>query len=281
TFDLIVDSMSALRKLARQISQFDGVQLIYDGTVSFMRSVFPAVLISRFFGKSVELGYYPARSVEKIPAVHYKIMTFCSNVIVGTRYMQRELARRKVKSDVKMPPIDLSSYPVRTITEVQPRLVVVYDGTEDSAKLCAMLAFYLVQQKYPRTELTIAMSEANNEKMPDQILELLQSGISLSVNLKNESYAKEFGQSDIFLNCSYLETAPLELLAAMAMGLPSISFETYGAREIIENGTNGFLIRHNDHSQLADRIIELIENRELVSKVSTEAAKIRAKFSVL
>jgi glycosyltransferase involved in cell wall biosynthesis len=106
------------------------------------------------------------------------------------------------------------------------------------------------------------------------------SGVDYISPKNSGEVGKIYAQADIMLNCPSSESAPITLLTGMAMGLPSISFETYGAREIIENGINGIMIRHNDHNQLADEIIRLIEEPPLVKSISKEAVKIREKLSI-
>ncbi len=255
TSGIIAESVASVRKLARLIPQFDSIQLFYDGTVSFSKSIIPAVVISRFFGKGIALLYYPGQIIDEIPRTHRKVMSLCSNVYVGTRYLQRELAKRNVESEVLLPPVTVNSIPVRTISRVQPHILLVHESATDAGAICAAKAAAMVKQKYPRTELT------NLTEVPQE-------------------FRKAFADADIFVNCSASESAPAALLAAMASGMPSISFETYGAREIIENGVNGFLIRHNDHNQLADSIIKLVEESALVSKVSQEATKLKDKLAV-
>lgn len=62
---------------------------------------------------------------------------------------------------------------------------------------------------------------------------------------------------------SYREGLPLVLLEASALGLPMISFDIEtGPDEIIVNERNGFLIPPYDLDNMAERIEELIEDKE-------------------
>jgi len=277
---IMADSITSIRKLIRLIPRFDSIQLFFDGTVSFAKSVFPAVVMARFFGKSVALFYYPDPAADEIPPTYRKTMSLCSQVYVGTKYLQRELAQYKVKSEVLPPPVNFDSWPVRVIDEVQPHLLLVHNSAIDSGAICAIRAFIMVKHKYPRTTITVVTQDSIRWMMG-----VMQLGQNIQghdyVNPDNEpEFRRAFSQADIFVNCSQSESVPPALLAAMASGLPSISFESYGAREIIEYGMNGLLIRHNDHNQLANEIIRLIEEPALAAQISREAAKIRRKLSV-
>jgi glycosyltransferase involved in cell wall biosynthesis len=52
----------------------------------------------------------------------------------------------------------------------------------------------------------------------------------------------------------------MSILEAMASGRPVISTNIGGARQLVENGHNGFLVSPGNIEELAGRIIELLEN---------------------
>ena len=67
----------------------------------------------------------------------------------------------------------------------------------------------------------------------------------------------------IFVMTSRYEGFPLALVEAKAIGLPAVSFDCRtGPSELIEDGVNGFLIDCFDVEQMAERICELIEDRQ-------------------
>ena len=277
---IMADSITSIRKLIRMIPRFDSIQLIYDGTASFCKSILPAVVISRFFGKGAALLYYPDQIVDEVPFTHRQAMSLCGHVYVGTRYLQRKLARYNVKSEVMLPPGSVDSLPVRAITAVQPHILLVHNSAVDSGAICIMRAFIMVKRKFPRTTMTVVTNEP--VRWPMEVMQLGQSiqGHDYVSSRNEQDIIRAFAEADLFVNFSTSETVPSALLVAMASGLPSISFETYGAREIIKNGINGLLIQHNDHNQLANEIIRLIEEPVLAASISKEAVKIRARFSV-
>ena len=62
---------------------------------------------------------------------------------------------------------------------------------------------------------------------------------------------------------SRYEGFPMALLEGMGNGLPLVSFDIEtGPNEIIQNGRNGFLVNFDDIETMAERVNELIENRE-------------------
>ncbi len=78
-------------------------------------------------------------------------------------------------------------------------------------------------------------------------------------------------KSSIFVNTSRWEGFGLVITEAMECGLVPVSFSTDGPSEIITNGKNGILIECYDIDKYANAIIELIEDKERLLKMSLKA----------
>ena len=86
---------------------------------------------------------------------------------------------------------------------------------------------------------------------------------------------------DVFALPSLSESCPNALLEAMAFGLPCVATAVGGVPEIIEHGTNGLLCAAGNETELANRILLLIRDKELRRKVSSQAARtVRERFAV-
>ena len=87
--------------------------------------------------------------------------------------------------------------------------------------------------------------------------------------------------SDIFILCSEMESAPITLLESMSSGLPVIAAEVGGIPELITNGKNGFLVPPKSPKNLAEKILELIKDKDLRIKIGSQARKtVINKFTV-
>jgi glycosyltransferase involved in cell wall biosynthesis len=69
---------------------------------------------------------------------------------------------------------------------------------------------------------------------------------------------------DIVVHTSLLEGLARVLPQAIMMEKPIVSFDLDGAHEVIKNGVNGFLIKPEDEVELAEKIIYLCNNPNLI-----------------
>ena len=78
---------------------------------------------------------------------------------------------------------------------------------------------------------------------------------------KNE-LAVYLAASDIFVLNSGYEGFSHQILEAMAAGVPVIASAVGGNKEVITQGDNGFLVRHNDEFNLVEAIKTIWQNSE-------------------
>lgn len=73
---------------------------------------------------------------------------------------------------------------------------------------------------------------------------------------------------DIFCLPSLQQGFGIIMLEAMALGRTAIASGVGGVLSIIEDGVNGFIVPPSDSRALADKIMELLNDRELANKVA-------------
>ena len=87
-------------------------------------------------------------------------------------------------------------------------------------------------------------------------------------------------QTDILCLPSYREGLPKALVEGAAVGLPIVTTDAVGCREVVEDGLNGFLVPIKNIDELANKISILIRDGSLRKKMGAESFKIaRSKFS--
>ncbi|MGA9381629.1 MAG: glycosyltransferase, partial [Phormidium sp.] len=83
-----------------------------------------------------------------------------------------------------------------------------------------------------------------------------------------------YHQADLFVLPTYSEPFGWVFIEAMAAGLPIIASRVNAIPEIVSHGETGFLIQPGDRTDLANRIQQLIENRNLSREMGTKGRQI-------
>jgi len=134
-------------------------------------------------------------------------------------------------------------------------------------------SFKIINDKFPNTKL-VMVGDGPLEQVCIKLIDSLglTDKIDLAGYQKNsKAYYKTF---DIFMLSSHYEGLPYALLEAMSMGIPSIGTNVVGIKDLIINGTTGYLAEEEDYQGLADAAITLLNRPELLTEFSQNAKKI-------
>jgi len=86
---------------------------------------------------------------------------------------------------------------------------------------------------------------------------------------------------DLFVQSSLTESLPLVVLEAMVAGKPVIGTNVGGLPEVIEHKKTGLLVEAGNAQELADSIIFMLNNRELMDDMGKASMKlVRERFSI-
>lgn len=90
-----------------------------------------------------------------------------------------------------------------------------------------------------------------------------------------EDVEEKYEKSRIVISTSfYGEGFPRTILEAMAYGKPVIATNNVGNKDAVVNGKTGYLLEKHDIDSFANKIIEIIDNNNLLLELGTEARKI-------
>lgn len=87
-------------------------------------------------------------------------------------------------------------------------------------------------------------------------------------------------ESDIYLHTATYEPLGLVLLEAMAAGLPVVTLDGKGNRDLIEQGKNGYMIYEQDAEVFAQTIIDLWNDKQKYLEMSTYAQEYAKQYDI-
>jgi len=101
----------------------------------------------------------------------------------------------------------------------------------------------------------------------------LKDRVIFTGKLSRTDVLKILAMTDLFVLSSRWEGFGRATAEAMALGKPVVSTDTDGSREVVEDGKTGILVPIKNPTLLADAILDVLENPELMAKMGEEGHK--------
>ncbi|WP_319470153.1 glycosyltransferase family 4 protein [uncultured Trichococcus sp.] len=86
--------------------------------------------------------------------------------------------------------------------------------------------------------------------------------------------------ADVAVSSSNQEGLPVNVMEAMAIGLPLVVSACRGNRDLVEDGRNGFLIREDDPAMYAEKLATLYFDEKLRESMKQESAAMIQDYAV-
>ena len=132
-------------------------------------------------------------------------------------------------------------------------------------------AFEVLARQFSNLNLTVLGAGVPADAVLSAFPEALRARVEVVSSATEAESANIFARSDMFVLPSLLEGTPLTLIEAMASGLPIVTTETCGMRDVIRDGQNGCLVPIRSPQALAATTTKLIENPDLRKTLGRQA----------
>src|SRR5699024_3130419 len=138
----------------------------------------------------------------------------------------------------------------------------------------------LLKQSHPNVKLLLAGEGPKLEACRNLAQEL---GLNDTVTFLG--FQKELERllqlCDIAVAASIREGLPVNVMEAMACGLPVVASDNRGHRELIQNGKNGWVLPDYKPDLFADKVKQLLDNDVLRKQFGKESRRrIQTKYSL-
>ena len=136
-------------------------------------------------------------------------------------------------------------------------------------------AIPLILERIPQASFIIT---GDGEQM--EHLERLTASLGVAENVRFVGWISQdelpgyLASADIYISTSISDSTSLSLQEAMACELAPVVTDLPANREWITDGENGFIVPQNDPQALAERIIYLIENKDIRQRFGKRSRKI-------
>lgn len=133
-------------------------------------------------------------------------------------------------------------------------------------------AFAKIANRYPQIRLDFYGDGELHDELQAKI-DAMDMANRISLHPSRKDIFDSIRTARIFVLPSDYEGMPNALMEAMALGLPCISADCRpgGARTLIEDGKNGFIVPVRDVNTLADKMSYLLDNPNVAEQVAKDA----------
>ena len=140
-------------------------------------------------------------------------------------------------------------------------------------------AFAKIADEFPDWQLVI-YGEGPMRSSLELIVDSLQLRGRVSLPGRTEHVIEELRRSKIFCMSSDYEGMSNAMIEALCVGLPIVTTDVSGVREIVEDGINGFVVPCREVSMFGEALMSLMSNDILREKFSKQSLMNRDLFRI-
>ena len=171
--------------------------------------------------------------------------------------------------------------PKRCAPLKEKRLISVGRLSPEKGYIDLLKMYTLILKKHKDWHLDIIGDGEERERLESYIERHdLKKNITLH-GFRDKPYIdKMLNKSSIYLMTSHTESFGIVLIEAMSHGLPCIAFSSAeGAREIIQSGKNGYLIKNRSYRAFIKKVDDLIKDSDTRKSIGHESKKSVLKYT--
>jgi len=202
----------------------------------------------------------------------------CKKVICVSNALKKSLSNTILKNKLVLMENSLDTSVIKTLSPQKKKFDVIFIGrfTPEKGVLLFISALKLVKKK--KKDLKVCL--VGNGEEANVILNLakafeIDKSITFINKVPNKEVLKLILKSRVLVNSSLTESFGLTVLEAMALGTPVVVSDIEGPLELVQNGKLGNVFELGNTQDLANKILEAInENNDEALKKAKRAKKV-------
>ena len=257
-------------RLATAIRKHDILHIFSAGLSSFTLWTIPALLFGRLSGKKLILNYRDGQAEQHLTEWRWAkpMIGLADRVVAPSGFLVDVFTRHGIQASCILNVIDANRFRYRKRHKLRPvfmtnRILEPLYNVD-----CILRAFAIIQQRYPEASLTIAHDGCCRPALERLAHDLKLRNTQFIGRIRHDQIPELYDSADIYLTSPNVDCMPGSLLECFASGLPVVATRAGGIPYIAKNRESALLVDINDHEALAARSIELLENAELVERIT-------------
>ena len=203
-------------------------------------------------------------------------------LVVVSNALQEFYSKQLQKSKCKCVYIpNVLDYIPKKVSKLEnKKLISIGRLSKEKGYIDLLTIYNFIEKKYPDWTLDIIGDGEERENLEKYIKSHnLENRIILHGFQGKDYINKMLSESSIYLMTSYTESFGIVLIEAMSFGIPCIAFSSAeGARELIDSGRNGYLIKNRNMRVYVEKLEDLMNSFEARKKIGKEGRKSVKKY---
>lgn len=178
-------------------------------------------------------------------------------------------------------PNTLSYWPTKTSNLNSKELIAVGRLSKEKGFLTLIDTFKIINELDPTYHLNIIGDGKEYSKIIKRINKYNLSSKVTMHGFQNKDYINKcLANSSLYLMTSYEESFGIVLIEAASFGIPLLAFTSAtGAKEIIKDNINGYLIENRNKEEYANKALDLLHNPDKLQEFGQNARSMAEEYS--
>ena len=261
--------------LFRALGGVDLVHIFAGSFGTFLLATAPAFAIARLRGKIVLVHYHSGRGGEHLrrSAIARYILRASAAVVVPSEYLAAPFRTYGIHAAVVANVVDANQFRYRSRERLTPNLLCTRNLQAQYGIDLVVRAFARVLKEFPEATLTLAGSGPQENEIRKLAGELAPGRVRMLGGIPPREMPAIYDQSDVFVNASYVDCAPVSIVEAFCSGLPVVTTATGGIASLVEHGETAWTCAPGDWQGLAEGILGLLRDPQMAQSMAARARR--------
>lgn len=269
----LVTELTYLPLLLGELRRADVVHVFSASYFSFLLAPLPAVGVARLFRRPVVMNYRSGEAPDHLrrSAVARQTLRAADRNAVPSTFLREVFAAYGIDSEIIPNIVDVDRFAFRLRDPLRPHVLSTRNFEPLYNVACTLRAFRLVQDRYPDATLTLVGAGSEDEHLRRLAGTLTLRNVRFAGRVPPAEIWRYYADADIYLQTPNIDNMPASVLEAFASGCAVVATNAGGVPAILTDEVHGLLVGVNDHQAAAARMLDLLADASLASRLTTAA----------
>jgi glycosyltransferase involved in cell wall biosynthesis len=278
----VVTSLHYAASLLKGVRKYDLVHVFSASYFSFVLAPTPAMLCAKLYGKKIVLNYHSGEAEDHLTRwrrTAIPTLKLADAIAVQSDYLVNVFARFNLQARAIFNHLETERFCFRERKALRPIFLANRNLEPHYNVGCVLSAFAKIQRRIPEAQLIVIGDGSQRAELETLSRSLALRHVEFRGRIPPEEMRDVYGEADIYLNASDIDSMPISILEAFASGLAVATTRAGGIPFIVTHERTGLLVERGDHEALAFAALRLLEDGALALSLTNNARSELEKYS--